>query len=48
MNWVQTNYPELFKEIEHTFIGASKDSWWADLENGLDDVECLNMGLIDW
>lgn len=39
MNWVQTNYPELFKEIEHTFIGASKDSWWADFENGLDDVD---------
>ena len=39
MKWLEANYPELFKEIEQTFRGATEESWWADFENGLEKVD---------
>lgn len=39
MKWLESNYPQLYKEIEHTFRGATEESWWADFENGLGHVD---------
>ena len=41
MKWLEVNYPELFKEIEQTFRGATEESWWTDFENGLAKVDWL-------
>ena len=41
MRWVELRYPMLYDEISRTFTDADKESWWADFEMRLADVECM-------
>lgn len=41
MTWLICHYPDLYDEIARTFKDADEDSWWADFEHRLAEVEYM-------
>ena len=39
MTWLICHYPELYDEVARTFKDADEDTWWADFEHRLADVD---------